>query len=152
MKKILIIGVVIVVLLIVVVMQINNLQTQQKQAIQFNKQYEEYKDKDLYGIDIVTVINKATDNNEKNDIPKDQNQMYIENDENSIKVELNLISDVDDRTGQKKYVTHQMERLQQVGLDGFITNFNLTTFKCEKIEYHKKTGKVSKIIFRQIEE
>ena len=152
MKKILIISIAIVVVLIVVVMQVKSLQTQQKQAIQFNKQYQEYQNKELYGIDIITVINKATDNNEKYGIPKDQKGMYIEDDENSIKVELNLISSIDEKTGEKQYVTRQMERLQQVGLDGFITNFNLTTFQCEKIEYHTKTGKVSKIIFKQIEE
>lgn len=152
MKKICIIAVIIIALLIIVVMQITNLQKQQNQAIQFNKQYEEYRNKELYGIDIVTVINKVTDNNEKYNIPKDENQMYIEDDENSIKVELNLISNVNEKTGKKEYVTHQMERLQQVGLEGFITNFNLTTFQCENIEYHKKTGKISKIIFTQIEE
>lgn len=152
MKKICIVAVAIIVLLIIVVMQINSLQTQQKQAIQFNKQYEEYKNKYLYGIDILTVINKAADNNEKYSIPKDENKMYIEDDENSIKIELNLISSVNEKTGEKQYVTHQMERLQQVGLEGFITNFNLTTFECENIEYHTKTGKVSKIIFKQVEE
>lgn len=151
MKKIAFAGIIALVILIIVIVQINNLQKQKRQAIEINQQYEFYKDKDLYGIDIVTVINKATDNNTKYNIQKDKNGMYIEDEENSIKVELNLISGVDEKTKQNIIVTKQMEDLQRAGLEGFITNFNLTTFQCKKIEYHKKTGKVRKIIMEQVE-
>lgn len=152
MKKIIIISILIIIVITSIVMQVYHIQNQKQQAIEFNKQYENYQNKDLYGIDVVTVINKATDHNEKNDIPKDDNGMYIEDEENSIKVELNLIAGVDEKTGENIIKAYQMERLLQVGLDGFITNFNLTTFQCKEIQYHKKTGKVSKIIFEQIEQ
>ena len=33
----------------------------------------------------------------------------------------------------------------------FVKNFNVILFKCTNIEYHKETGKVSKLIFEQIE-
>ena len=151
MKKIAFIGIMAIIIVIIVVMQINHIQKQRKQAIAFNGQYEYYQNKDLYGIDVVTVINKATDNNTKYNIPKDSKGMYIEDQENSIKVELNLIAGVEEKTNQNIMVTKQMEDLQKVGLEGFITNFNLTTFQCKKMEYHKKTGKVSKIIMEQIE-
>ena len=97
--------------------------------LSLNSEYEKYIGKDLYGIDIVTVINKAVDNNEKNEVQKDENNRYINNKETSIQVELNLISSVDEKTGEKKTVTHPMERLIEVDLNGFISNFNLTIFK-----------------------
>ena len=143
---------IIVIIVIIITMQIRNIAQNKQEALSFNSEYEKYKDKDLYGIDIVTVINKAIDNNTKYNIVKDEKGRYIEDEENSIKVELNLIASVDEKTGEKNIVTHPMERLMEVGLDGFITNFNLTTFKVNKIEYHKKTGRVSKIVFEQIEE
>ena len=151
MKKIAFIGIIVIVIIIMLIMQITDIQKQKKQVMLLNQEYETYQNKDLYGIDVVSIINKAMDNNEKYGILKDENGMYIEDEENSIKVELNLISDVDETTSENIMVTKQMEDLQKVGLEGFITNFNLTTFQCKEIEYHKKTGKISKIIVEQVE-
>lgn len=153
MKKIYIIIIAIMIMVTVVIsMKIVKLQERQKQIKSYNKTYETYQNKELYGIDVVSIINKATDNNEKYSIDKDEKGMYIEDEENSVKIELRLISDVDTRTGQPIMVTHQMERLQQKGLDGFITNFNLTKFECREIQYHQKSGKISKLIIEQIEQ
>ena len=35
-----------------------------------NAEYEAYKDKEVYGIDIATLINKTVDQNEKNEIQR----------------------------------------------------------------------------------
>lgn len=110
-----------------------------------NNFYETYLNKEILGVDVTTIINKATNENDRNNIEKDDNGFFIENDTNSIKIELILL-------GEDKTQTYQMETLQKVGLNGFIKNFNLTNFKCSKIEYHAKTNLVSKIIFEQIEE
>ena len=32
----------------------------------------------------------------------------------------------------------------------FVENFNLVKFRCNKIEYHKKSGRVSKLYFEEI--
>lgn len=110
-----------------------------------NKEYEEYLQKEIYGTDVITLINKVTDNNIKNGIQKDRKGFFIENNTNSIKIEINLLND-------KELKTYQMEQLQNVGLEGFVKSFNLIKFKCTKLEYHNDTKKVSKIIFQQIEE
>lgn len=110
---------------------------------QFNKQYEQYLDKQVYGTDVTTVINKAIENNIKNDIPKDDKGMYITDNKYCIKVELNMI------TVEK---TYQMEQLSNAGLTEFVKNFNVIVFECTSIEYHKETGRVSKIVFTQLEE
>ena len=36
-----------------------------------NREYEQYQNKDLNGLDVATVINKAMDRNTRNNIPKD---------------------------------------------------------------------------------
>lgn len=110
-----------------------------------NQKYEIYLDKEVFGTDVTSVINKAIDDNEKRQISKDEKGFYIENDTNSIKVELIMLNET-------KKETYQMETLNKVGLNGFIRNFNLINFKCSKIEYHNKTKLISKIVFEQIEE
>lgn len=112
---------------------------------EINQNYEIYLNKEVFGTDVITVINRAINDNEKNNIKKDNNGFFIENDTNSIKVELVMISEDNKQT-------YQMETLQKVGLSGFIKNFNLINFKCSKIEYHNKTNLISKIVFEQTEE
>lgn len=151
-KTIVAIFLIIAIIIVVITMQIKQNYQNRQEIENFNMEYKKYQNKDLYGIDIVTVINKALDNNTKNNILKDENNRYISNKETSIQVELILIAGIDPKTGEKEKVTHQMERIQEVGLEGFITNFNLTIFRVKEIQYHEKTGRISKIIFEQIEE
>ena len=102
----------------------------------------------LYGADVMTIINNAIDNNEKNNIEKSNSGFYKENDANSIKVELTLL--VRDKEGKTEEKVYQMESLQNAGLDGFISNFGLTTFECTNINYNSQ-GRVSKIFVKQTE-
>ena len=57
-------------------------------AKQTNLEYEKYTQQEIIGSSLMTVINKATDQNEKNSVAKDKNKRYIENEENSIKIEI----------------------------------------------------------------
>ena len=101
----------------------------------------------MYGADIVTIINKAIDNNEENNISKDENGNYIEN-ERSVKVELTLLST--DEDGKTIEVVYPMETLEKAGLNEFISNFGLTLFECTDIEYNSE-NRVSKIFVKQLE-
>ena len=116
-----------------------------KKTQEQNQEYEIYLNKKIYGTDVITVINKATNQNNKNNVEKDKNGFFIENNENSIKVQLNLIY-------EQELVTYEMETLTKVGIEGFVKNFNTIRFKCVKIEYHESTKKVKTIVFEQIEE
>lgn len=146
MKKTLIcLIIVLIAITIVVSMWISGNNTKLAKIKENNQKYEVYLDKEVFGTDVTTVINKAIDDNEKREIPKDEKDFFIPNDTNSIKVELVMLN------GESKE-TYQMETLNKVGLNGFIKNFNLINFKCSKIEYHEKTKLISKIIFEQIEE
>ena len=75
-------------------------------------------------------------------IEKDKKNYYIENDENSLKIEIKLLL-----TNK----TYSMEEFYNNDITRFVQNFSLAKFKCSNIEYHKKTGKISRIMFEEIE-
>jgi len=106
-----------------------------------NKQFEVYYDKEVYGAEIATIINKAIDNNEKNEVQKDNKGKYIDNNENSIKIDIKMLDNDE---------TYQMETLYAGGMDRFVQYYNQIKFKCTKIEYHTATNKVKFMLFEQI--
>lgn len=109
----------------------------------WNKEYEQYLDKEIFGTELATAINKVINENERNKVSKDEKGYYIDNGTNSIKIDLNMVT-------IKK--TIKMEQVHDNGIAEFVKNFNFIKFKGSNIEYHKKTGKVSKIIFEETEE
>lgn len=142
-KKLVLMLTVFLVIIAIITINIKAKQDDEKALKQFNQQYEQYLNKQVYGTEVTTVINKAIENNKKYNIQEDEQGMYITDNKYCIKVELNMI------TVEK---TYQMEQLYKAGLTEFVKNFNVITFECTNIEYHKETGRVSKIIFTQLEE
>ena len=118
------------------------------QAIKkFNSDYEIYLNKEIYGTDVATVINKAINSNLKNEIQQDEDKNFIANDTNSIKVDVEFL--YNEKTGETR--TFSMERIYYRGMKEFIQPFSLTKFKLTTIEYHEKTKTVSKMVFKQLE-
>ena len=142
MKKIIII---LIVILIVIVATVSYMYLKYKansnEAKVNNIQYENYKDKEIYGTDLATVINKAVDDNTKNNIEKDDNGLYIDNEENSVRIDIWF---TDDET------VHPMEEIYNSGTMTFMQYYNQIKFKCTRIEYHSKTGRVSYLYFEQM--
>lgn len=110
-----------------------------------NAEYEKYKEGQVFGTQVASLINKATNENLKNEVKQDEKGFFIENETNSVKIEIKL-------QNEKELKTYQMETIQKVGTDGFIKNFNLILFKCTGIEYHEQTKRVSKVVFEQIDD
>ena len=106
-----------------------------------NNQFEEYYQKEFYGADVTTIINKAIDNNLVNGVQRDENAKFIENDTNSIKIDLKMLDN--DKT-------YDMETLYAGGMERFVQYYNNIKFKCTNIEYHQKTGKVKYMMIEQI--
>lgn len=106
----------------------------------YNSQYEYYINKSIYGTELVTLINKVINENEINKVEKDEKGFFIENNENSIKINIKM------NTNGK---TYQMETFYNNDITKFVENFNLVKFRCNKIEYHKKSGRVSKLYFEE---
>ena len=109
-----------------------------------NAEFDQYKDQDVYGLMVGTIINKAVDKNTKNKIEKDNNGNFIQNDENSIKVEVHMIE------SDKEYEL-QMEQIYNSGTEQFVQYYGNIKFKCSKIEYHEKTGRIKYVLFEQQE-
>ena len=113
---------------------------EQKSLIQkYNLEYEVYLNQDVTGRELTTSINRAVNTNEKNSVQKDEKGFYIEDDNNSVKIEIKIL---DNDT------TYQMETLYNGGMENFIQYYGDINFNCSKIDYNSK-GKVSHIIFEQ---
>ena len=106
-----------------------------------NKTYESYYNKEVLGTDIISIINKAIDSNEKNDIKMGKDGNYIEDEKNSIRIEIKF-KELD------KVIT--MERINNVGIEKFWSNYGALSFKCTKIEYHGKNHRVKYMYFEEI--
>ena len=106
----------------------------------YNNEFTKYKDTEIAGTEIATILNKAVNYNEQNNIKKDEQGMYIENDENSIKIDI-YIKDND--------TTYSMEKIYNMGVEKFINSFSLETFKVIETKYHNKTGKIKYIKIEQ---
>lgn len=141
-KNLLIIFVILIIILIIVGVNFHNMQMQKKEIDKFNMQYEEYNADDLNGLDITTVINKAVNNNEKYEIPKDEENLYILDDEYSIEIYIKMI--IND-------TTYKMERINNLGISSFIEYFGVVGFKCTDVSYHKKTGRIASMTFEATE-
>lgn len=144
MKKII---VVLLLLLIIIIFSmyalVINTKAQTRTLKNYNKEYEEYLNKTIYGTELATLINKVTNINENNKVEKDKKEHYIENNKNSIKIDITML------LTEK---TYPMEEIYNTDTAQFIKHFDLETFKCTKIEYHEETGKISKMLFEQVEE
>ena len=106
-----------------------------------NYQFESYYNQEIFGPDVATVINKAVDKNSTNNISKDNKGNFIENDANSIKIDIKFLDD--DKT-------HKMEEIFNNGIGTFMQYYSQIKFKCTKIDYHKSTKKVKYMLFEQI--
>lgn len=141
MKKTLLILIAIVIVIVCIIgIKYYSYMMEYNNVIKENEEYEKYKDQEVYGIDLATLVNKAVDKNEKNNIPKDDKNLYIQNDENSIEIEIYI---------EDNETTYKMEVFYNSGTEQFIQYYGNIKFKCSKIEYHEKTGKVKYILFEQ---
>ena len=118
-------------------------QATQRDVQKFNSVYEEYDLDTLNGLDVTTMMNKATSNNEKYEIPKDEHGLYILDDQYSIEIYVTMIINEE---------TYRMERLTQKEVNSnFIRLFGDVNFKCSNINYHQKTGRVASMYFEATE-
>ncbi len=142
MKKIVIFFVIIIVILVLMFNFYTNYKSKYNQLQKENYEYEQYYQNELEGANLATLINKAIDNNTKNNIEKDNKGKYIENEQSSIKIQI-YMSDND--------TTYDMETIYNGGIDKFVKNFNIIKFKCTKIEYHKNK-RIKSLLFEQIQQ
>lgn len=138
-KTIIVVFVILCIISIFAYFSIKNMQMKKQEVEKFNAEYEYYNnDKVLNGLDITTLINKATSNNEKYAIEKDENGLYILDDEYSIEIYVTMIINE---------TTYKMERITQIGTNAFVEYFGGVSFKCTNVEYHESTGRIASMTF-----
>lgn len=106
-----------------------------------NQKYESYTQNAISGSSLMTLINKVIDQNEKNQVQKNDQNRYIENSENSIRIEIKFI---------ESDKTYDMEAIASLGSENFIKNYNNMQFQCTKKEYHETTKQIKFMLFEQI--
>ena len=116
---------------------INNQRIAQKENLKF----EIYKDEEITGAEVTTLINKAINSNQQNEVEKDKKGRYIDNETNSINIDIKFIDDD---------VTYNIEKIYNNGMDKFLTYYRDIKFKCVDVQYHDKTQKIKYMLFEQI--
>ena len=107
----------------------------------FNYQFEQYFDKEIYGAEVATIINKAIDNNEQYNISKDAKAKYLPDNAYCLKVMIKF-KDID--------TIYEMESINNAGIEGFVSNFNMSIFKIIEYEYNETTKRIGKLVIEEI--
>lgn len=141
-KTFLIILTIVIIIIAILISKYYEYRDQYNQIKQENLEYEVYFEKEIYGADIASIINKAVHTNEKNNVQKDEQGQYIQNDINSISIEIKTL-DLEEETIIK------MEYLYNGGMAKFVEFYNIIKFKCTKIDYNS-VGRISYMLFEQI--
>ena len=143
MKKALIfIGIIAVIIIAVVIYQQNGYNAKILEIKELNEEYESFTNGNILGTSLITLINKTVDLNKKNNIQLDENKLFIENDTNSIKINIKFL---DSQT------TFPMEKIENMGSEEFTKNYASASFKCIKKEYHNKTKNIKYLLFEEVQ-
>lgn len=112
-----------------------------KEVQKENAQFDIEIGQELTGQELATIINRAVNTNEKNKVEKDEEGKYINNDINSIHIDITF-TDID--------VTYNIETIEQAGIVNFVQNYRQIIFKCGEVQYHKQTKRIKYLKFEQI--
>ena len=142
MKKILaILLVLVLVIVVVIVYKYNSYKNELSRIQKLNKEYEIFTEGEILGTSLITLINKAIDSNNKNNIGLDDDNLYIDNGTTSIKIEVKFTESDE---------TYPMERIGKLGSEQFMKNYATMSFKCINKQYHEKTNNIKYMLFEQI--
>ena len=133
-KNIIVFLVILILILCIIYVNTRVVQKKKLEVDTFNRDFTLQNKSDVKGIEVITLINKAISNNEKNGVERDANGFFMD-DEN--RIEITVIFN------EKSY---QMERIDAVGIESFVEYFGSVDFECTKVSYHK-SGKISEMTF-----
>lgn len=141
MKKYLILAIIVIIAITTIsYIYLNNISSSNT-VLTNNKPYETLLNKTITGTEFATYINQIIDKNEKNSVEKDENGYYINNDTNSIIVEIKF-KDSDS--------IFRIEQISKNDISKFIGLYANVNFKCTSINYHNKTKLISNLFFEEV--
>lgn len=122
-----------------------------EQLIAFNNQFEAYNRKLLRGTDVISVINKVTDNNKKYGPNEYDEPNYLMNVEFEMKEEIVYTEDgLSNSTSfeiGKRYNAESFRSIKN-NKEAF-TDFKRRIFDCVEIRYNNETGRVNYMRFTE---
>ena len=124
-KSVIIISLTLLIIIVICLVGINANSKTSKAIRKENSEYEQYLNSEIYGTDVITLINKATSSNESNDVEKDEKGFYINNNQNSIKIDLVMITNEE----KQETTVYKMEAISKVGITEYIKNFKTAEYK-----------------------
>lgn len=145
MKKIIYILITFLIILTISIYLVYTYRVNFNKSQKINKEYKSYYNMQMLGTELVSILNKTADINEKNNIQKDANGIYINNDDNSIKLYIKL-------KYKNDYRTIEMEKILNDGVEKFIKTYGAASFKCTDIIYHEKTNNVKELTFTETDD
>lgn len=144
-NRIILILIIFLIILSISIYYVYNYRRQAIEAQKINNEYKTYYNMQMLGTELVSILNKTADINEKNEIPKDSKDMYIDNNINSIKIYINL-------KYKEEFQTVEMEKILNNGIEKFIKSYATASFKCTEIRYHDKTKNVKELVFTETDD
>ena len=145
MKKVALFFIILVSITAVTIYSVVHYRTQKIEAEKMNQAYQAYYNVDLLGTQLISIINKTVNENEKNGIRKDEEGCFIDNGKDSIQLQIKFLYKDD-------YKEIPMEKIAAEGSESFIRVYGAATFRCTNIEYHQETNHVKSLTFEEIQE
>ena len=142
-KKIFIILIIFVIILAMVTYGVYSYRKQLVEAQEINNIYKSYENIQILGSQLISIINKTVDINEKAGLEKDENGMYIDNGKDSIELYIEFIYEDETKTVP-------MEKISNSGTESFVNIYSTASFKCTNISYHEKTNNVKSLTFTEV--
>ena len=139
--------IIIVVCALILLISVYAVYTYRKNALEVQKitrQYEEYISKKIPASELISLINKTIDYNEQNNIQKNNDGEYIENDENSIKIHIKFKYEDD-------YKTIEMEQISMGGTESFMKAYSEAYFECTNLQKHNN-NRIKELTFIETED
>ena len=103
--------------------------------------YQKMLNTQILGTDLASLINESIDKNKDNEVKDDDNGLYIENDTNSIIIDVKFLDSDSSIRDEKIYLN---------GIHRFVELYGSSEFKCTKVEFHKKTYEIKYLSFEEI--
>lgn len=142
-KTLIIVSIIFIIIMVLLSIFLINIKNKNRQLQQINMQFEHYINNEIYGTELATLINKSIDNNKKYNVPKDENGIYISDNNYSIKITIKMLATQE---------IYEMEKIFDHKVEQFIELFNNSKFKANNVLYHENTGRISQIDFEQTQE
>ena len=149
-KNLFIIICIVVIVLVVLSILFYNINVEKNKKDDINGEIEAYTKDRIFGTNLISLINKVDDLDKKNAIIVDGNGRYVENDFNSVRIDVRfqpvnqLGSDKN-----KDMTTISFENIVKGTPEAFISVYATSEFKCVQKDYHSN-GVIKYLLFEEV--